>query len=233
MVSLLASSALVFFATGCATTDSKTSAGSERYPTKFRAADGRSFEIGSRTQADNGWKFKHPRFEQCWIADGFNFTGYDTLYIAPVVSTAKLHGPQEDKPHALAKENIVIELQRELRARNLFPNVVTTESDIKPGAHVLKLDNTIVEYAKGGGAARYFVGLYGGGQPVLVLDGRMADGDKTVFTYKARRSGVSAGAHMAGAFMSDVDIQTQDIRNFAVDLTDFMSAISGTAEAKR
>jgi hypothetical protein len=49
---------------------------------------------------------------------------------------------------------------------------------IKPGAKVLKLHNPVTEYSKGGGAARYFAGLYGVGQPVLRVDGKMVDGDK-------------------------------------------------------
>ena len=164
--------------------------------------------------------------EKCWIAEGFNFSGYDVLYIAPTVSTAKLHNDQEKAPHELAKENLPLELERVLRDRGIFPQIVLRESDVKPGARVLKLENTIVEYAKGGGGARYWAGLYGAGQPVLRVDGQMTDGEKAVFRYQARRSGVSAGARMTGAFMKDEDIQVQDIRSMVLDLADFMSAVS-------
>jgi hypothetical protein len=92
---------------------------------------------------------------------------------------------------------------------------------------VLKLENTIVEFVKGGGAARYFVGLYGGGQPVLRVQGKLTEGDKTLFTYEARRSGTSAGARMGGVFMKDEDIQSEDIRSMVLDLTDFMAALAG------
>ena len=72
------------------------------------------------------------------------------------------------------------------------------------------------------------MGLYGGGQPNLRVKGKMTSGDKTLFTFEARRSGVSAGARLNGAFMADEDIQIQDIRSMALDLTDFMAAINGT-----
>src|SRR5581483_4163586 len=156
----------------------------------------------------------------------FNFKGYDTLYLAPTESTAKFHD-DEKAPHDLAKENLVIELRRAFETKGLFPNIVTREADIKPGAHVLKAENTITEYSKGGGGARYFVGLYGGGQPVLRLQGKLTDGDKVVCRYEARRSGVSAGARMGGAFMKDEDIQLEDIRSFVLDFSDFASAIAG------
>lgn len=219
--------AAILLLAGCATTKTDSAANQDHFPTKYVSTDGRHIEIGKRSAADGGWSFQDPHLDQCWIADGFNFTGYDPLYIAPTLSTAKLHGPQEETPHELAKQNLVIELARIVEARNLFPNVVTRESDIKPGAHVLKLQNTITDYAKGGGGARYWAGLFGAGQPILVVQGVMTDGDKTVFTYKARRSGVSAGARMVGAFMSDVDIQLEDIRSMDLDLVDFMAAIAG------
>ena len=111
-------------------------------------------------------------------------------------------------------------------------NQENNTADIKPGAKVLRLDNTITEFTKGGGAARYFVGLYGGGQPVLRVQGKMSDGEKAVFTYEAKRSGTSAGARLGGVFMKDEDIQTGDIQSMALDLTDFMSAVSRKYQPK-
>ena len=44
-------------------------------------------------------------------------------------------------------------------------------------------------HEKGGGAARYWAGLYGAGQPVVKVRGLVYDGDKLVFVSEARRSG--------------------------------------------
>ncbi len=215
---------------GCASTsqNSGTSAAEPSGPAaRYKADDGRTIEIGRSTPANGGLSFKEPHLDKCWIADGFNFSGYDTLYIAPTLSTAKLHNDQEQQPHELAKENLPIEMEHMLRNRGIFKNIVLRESDIQLGACVLKMENTIVEYAKGGGGARYWAGLYGAGQPVLRVQGKMTDAGKTVFDYEARRSGVSAGARMGGAFMKDTDIQSEDIRSMTLDLVDFMSAVSG------
>jgi hypothetical protein len=216
---------------GCASTPSDQST-EARFPKRYVATDGRIIDIGQRTASEGGWSFRDPHLDQCWIADDFNFTGYDTLYIAPTASTAILHGPQEDSPHALAKENLVIELQRMLRSKGIFTNIVTAEADLKPDVRVLKWENTITEYAKGGGAARYWAGLFGGGQPVLRVKGNMTSDGRKVFTFEAHRSGVSTGARLAGAFMSDVNIQLEDIDSMAIDLTDFMAAIAGRYEPK-
>jgi hypothetical protein len=221
----LASAAVLVSVVGCATTDSNTA--KDHFPSRYTATDGRIIEIGDRSAADNGWKFNDPHLNKVWVASDFNFSGYDTIYIAPTLSTAKLHGPDEEGPHQLAKENFVIELARMLRAKNVVANIVDREADIKPGAHLLKMENTIIEYAKGGGAGRYFAGMFGGGQPVLRVSGKMTDGDKAVLTFEARRSGTSAGARMVGVWMSDVDIQSEDIRSMNTDLSDFMAVVAG------
>jgi hypothetical protein len=228
-------------AAGCATDDktaSNTSANSSGSAAQtgssspssggmnYKATDGRMISIGSCKASDGGRTFKEPHMEKCWIADGFNFKGYDVIYIAPVTSTAKLHD-DEVAVQKIAEDNLQMILRRKFSELGFYGKVVTDESVIKPGAKVLKVSNTIVEYGKGGGGARFFVGLYGAGQPKLKVDGQMTDGDKTVFTYTMRRSGVSASARMGGGTMKDEDIQMQDIESLALDLTDFMAAIAG------
>lgn len=216
---LLAPALIALITAGCASNSSRA-----------KSDDGRVVDIGRASAAPGGGvNYRNPHMEKCWLADGFDFNGYDTLYIAPTLSTAKLPAdrPEDAKVHDLAKDSLARELAREIGSRKIFANVVTRESDIKPGAKTLKLENTITEFAKGGGAARYFVGLYGGGQPVLRVAGKMADAEKALFTFEARRSGVSAGARMTGVFMKDEDIQIQDIRSMALDVADFMSVASG------
>jgi len=196
---------------------------------KYKTDDGRVINIGKPSASPGGTSYKNPHLEKCWVSEGFNFKEVDTIYLAPTLSTAKYNekGKEDVMVHDRAKEGLVAELARLLNRRVLATNVVTRETDIKPGARVLKLENTIVEFAKGGGAARYFVGLYGGGQPVLRVQGKLTEGDKTLFSYEARRSGTSAGSRMGGVFMKDEDIQSEDIRSMMLDLTDFMAALAG------
>ena len=91
------------------------------------------------------------------------------------------------------------------------------------GTRTLRLENTIVEYEKGGGGARFFAGLYGAGQPVIRVRGRVMDGDRLVFAFEARRSGDTGLSRMFGGYRSDKAIQEEDIRDLAVDLVDFMA----------
>lgn len=231
---LLSTLALVI--SGCATTnDPKATVGNSagaqstvagHIPYKYKADDGRNIEIGLCVADNGGWKFREPHLDKCWIADGFDFKGYDVLYIAPSLSTAKFHA-DEAGPHQLLLVRLRQELALSLMAKGIFGEVVTKESDIKPGARVLKLENTIFEYSKGGGGARFFVGLYGGGQPMFRVHGTMTQNDKTLFNFEGGRSGVSASARMSGGVMSDEDIQFQDINSLVLDLTDFIAAIAG------
>ena len=232
LAALLSLGSLTGFFTGCATTSEPgttteaNSGVSGSMPSKYRAADGRNIEIGKCSPSGDGLSFREPHMDKCWIANGFNFTGYDVLYIAPTKSTLKVHD-DEQAPFETAKAKLPTELARFFQMNGVFPAVVVNEAEVKPGAKALKLENVVIEYSKGGGGARYFAGLYGAGQPVLKVQGTMTEGSKPVFTFEARRSGVSGGARLTGAFMKDEDIQIEDIRSLALDLGDFVAAVAG------
>jgi hypothetical protein len=223
--------------TGCSTTS--TTSTSEKpasaapggaSSTKFKADDGRVIDIGKATPVEGGTSYSNPHMEKgkCWVVSGFDFNGYDTIYIAPTLSTAKFPDkPEDTKVHTFAKERLPAEIVLKLNERKLFTNVITKESDIKPGSKYLKLENTIIEFRKGGGAARFWAGEFGAGQPILRVEGKLTEGDKTLFTFEARRTGVSAGARLTGSFMRDEEIQSEDIRSMVLDLTDFMAAVAG------
>ena len=155
-----------------------------------------------------------------WLAGGFDFKGYDTLCIAEPVFAA-IERPNEAQIRAMAMRLLVEQLTEHLRDAKLFATLTTRGDEVKPGSKSLKMENTITEYERGGGAARYFAGMFGGGQPVIKVQGRLLDGDKLVCVYELKRSGESAGSRMAGVWMSDEEIQRNDIRDLAHDLTDF------------
>lgn len=221
---------------GCGTTNGPAATAKAAVSAnRFKTDDGRIADIGKSAPANGGTVYNNPHMEKgkCWVADGFNFTGYDTIYIRPTQSKAKIPAkPEDQRVHDTAKERFVTELVSRLNQQKLFANVVTRESDIKPGSKTLTFENTITEFTKGGGAARFFAGEFGAGQPVLRVEGRLLDGTKPVFTYEARRTGVSAGARMVGSFMKDEDIQTEDIRSMVLDLSDFMAALAGKYQPK-
>ena len=206
--------ALILTIAGCATDST-----SPHFPTKYRATDGRAIDVGGRTAENNGWKFDEPHLDKCWVAADFDFSGYDTLYIAPTLCTADVR-PGDEGPNQLAKDNLVIELQRFIRAKHIIANVVTRDSDIPAGARVLKMENTITRYAGGNAATRYWIAV---GHPKLRVAGKITDGDKSVFIFEGHRS----GGFLEGGYVSDVAIQLGDIRSLTTDATDVMAVVAG------
>lgn len=62
-----------------------------------------------------------------WLADNFNFTGYDTIYVAETQSTAKFQ-PDEKEPHDMAKKSLQQRIANALKEKKLRANVVTREA---------------------------------------------------------------------------------------------------------
>ena len=163
-----------------------------------------------------------PDLQHVWIAEGIRLQSYDTLLVGETGTQAVNVNPDGVENLAWARGFLRDEIVTALRAKNVFPTVAISESDLKAGARVLRLDNMIVEYEKGGGGARFFAGLYGAGQPVIRVRGRVTDRDRLIFAFEARRSGDSGLARMFGGYRSDKAIQEEDIRDLAQDLADFI-----------
>ena len=164
---------------------------------------------------------KDQNIQGVWLADGFDFKGYQTLYLTPIVF-AGVERDNEVDTRAAAMQELPEQLVEQLRDTKLFANVTTKSEDVKSKAKTLTLDNTIIEFSKGSGAARHFGGPFGsGGQPVIKVRGQIYDGDKLVCVYEIKRSGESVEARMIGEAISSEDIQRNDIRVLARDLAYF------------
>ena len=169
---------------------------------------------------------KDKDIQKVWLANGFNFTGYDTLYIAATGFQAAERA-NETQMRTMAIGGVQQELATAIRNSGLFQSVVVRPEEIRPGTRVLTMENTIIEYEKGGGGARFFVGLYGAGQPVIKVRGQISESGRPLFQYEARRSGESGGARLMGGYMSDEKIQRDDIHDLAIDVADFMRRTAG------
>jgi hypothetical protein len=168
---------------------------------------------------------------QVWLAPGFTFKGFDTLLITETLITeTRAEVPKLNPDGAAnfewARGVLRSELAGAFQERKLF-TVVTSPSEVKPGSRVLRLDNTITEYEKGGGGARMFGFGSGAGQPVIKVRGQLVAEGPPPFVYEARRQGDSASARMFGGYRSDKDIQSDDMKDLAKNLGDFMIKTKG------
>lgn len=167
-----------------------------------------------------------------WMAEGFDFKGYDTVLVAEPTSDAESRSDEERKVLEAAKRSLRQELANALQDTHVFQRVVTSSNDVPAGAKTLVLQNNIYHHEKGGGGARYFAGLYGAGQPVIKVNGTMLGGGQPLFRYDMHRSGESGGSRLGGAFMSDENIQTEDIKDLARDLAAFVERTAKGLPAK-
>ena len=134
-----------------------------------------------------------------WLAKGFNFRGYDTVYVAETQATiAPLR--EESNAFDLARRLVRDEFAAALQESRLFRNVVTSDSDIKPGSKVLRLETWIKEFRRGTGDA----------PPVIGILGKILDNGQAAFQFDSRRAG------------SSTFIETTDIRSMAKALAAFI-----------
>jgi hypothetical protein len=204
---------------GCASSGNKETSAAASVSTSDNSAPGTKLK-------------KDKDLQGVWVKPGFNFTGKPAFTIEPTIYKA-IERPNEAAMRAFAVKELREQIATAARDTGLFGSV-TTDNPPAGDTNTLRLVNTITEYEKGGGGARYFAGLYGGGQPVLRVRGEMFDSaTNLVFVYEAKRSGESAGARMVGAFRSDEEIQRNDIHDLAIDLGDFMMRTAGLTPPKR
>ena len=106
-------SAMAMFA-GCATTN-KSSGSTDanarphrviagHFPSKYKTDYGGNLYIGPNVVENGGLRFKPAHLDTCWVANGFNFNGYDVLYIAPTQTNAAIHADEIDSQAAFVKD---------------------------------------------------------------------------------------------------------------------------------
>src|SRR5208283_5433442 len=88
---------------------------------------------------------KELNIQGVWLADGFDFKGYKTLCLTPIVF-AGVERDNEADIRATAMQELPAELVTSLRDTKLFDNVTTKSEDVKGKAKTLRLDNTIIEF---------------------------------------------------------------------------------------
>lgn len=200
--------AAALFVAGCQTASESTNA----------LAAAAEPALSGSSAAPNVKLHKDKDIQGVWLAPGFNFTGYDAMFVEPTEYAAVVRD-NETKERAFAISGVQAAIVSAAQANRVFPKVVA--GSLEGTGKNLRLKNTIIKFEKGGGAARYWAGLYGAGQPHVRVRGQMFDGDKLVCVYEVERSGEGGDARMFGGYMGDDSILSNDIRDLASDLADF------------
>jgi len=189
---------------------------------------------GPKTADASGW-IKDKHLQKIWIAPGFNFTGYDALVVPEVQADATSESDEEKGVLEAARRSVQNEFVGRLHDSGVFKSVVRDEKEIPAGSKTLILTNNIYSHEIGGGAGRFWAGVYGAGQPDLKIRGAFKDKDtgEEKFKFDSQRHGESAGARLIGTFWSDEKIQTEDIQDLAQDLAAYVGRAGGKLPPKK
>ncbi len=159
-----------------------------------------------------------PDLNWVWAAPGFALLDYDIVYVGETRADVPRLNP-DGRENLEWAQGVVREAFRKALAESTRLAVVSLESEIPASARLLRLESTVIEYEKGGGAARFFAGLYGAGQPVIRVQGVVTPHGTPVLVFEDKRSGTSGTARMFGGYRSDKAIQEEDIKAMAEALT--------------
>jgi hypothetical protein len=113
--------------------------------------------------------------DKVWIAEGFDFSGYDTLVIEPIAANGVR--PKDDKEKErleFARQSLQRDLKGAIEAAAIVPEVVGA-APASGTNKTLRLENEIVEFSRGSSALRFGVG-FGAGSPYMKLRGTVKDG---------------------------------------------------------
>lgn len=171
----IATAACIVFLSGCAST-----------PKTYPGPDGITYQ-------------RDKALQKVWMAEGFNFANYDTIYIA---ETGAMIAPTREQNQAFETNRRLLheEFAAAIQETRLFRHVVTREPDIPVGAKVLKLETAITEFARGD-SDRQIISIYG----------RLIDQNRPVLQFEARRR---AGQNK--------EIRPEDIRSMAKALAEYI-----------
>ena len=177
----IATAACIVFLSGCAST-----------PKTYPGPDGISYQQDKALQ-------------KVWMAEGFTFANYDTIYIA---ETGAMIAPTREQNQAFETNRRLLheEFAAAMQEKRLFRHVVTRETDIPVGAKVLKLETAITEFARDD-SDRQLVSVYG----------RLIDQTRPVLQFEARRK---AGSRSSAK--QNKEIQLEDIRSMAKALAEYI-----------
>jgi hypothetical protein len=114
-------------------------------------------------------KFKRTdRLDRVWLADGFDFTGYDAILVEEVKVDPSVK-PKDEKEAdrlSLMQGTLGRALVESIDSRRIFKTVTRKDSELAAATKGLKLQSTVTKFSRGSTATRIGVG-FGAGLPYV------------------------------------------------------------------
>jgi hypothetical protein len=168
---------------------------------------------------------KSDRLQKVFVAEGFDFAGYDTLLVLPTLVDPSVK-PKDDKERErleLLQRSLPAQFAALLASRSVVPHVVNSRDGLQPGSRVLELQLSVLQFSRGSSTERWVVG-FGAGMPYVYLRGKISPlGESTpllMFEEDERGDWLGTG------FESNRDIQAAAGLELADDAVSFMSDLA-------
>jgi hypothetical protein len=161
--------------------------------------------------------------DKVWIAEGFDFSGYDTLVVESIAANGVK--PRDDKEKErldFARQSLQRDLKGAIEYAAIIPQVVGTTPTAGTNK-TLRLENEILEFSRGSSAMRIGIG-FGAGSPYLKLRGAVKDGatGKELLIYELDETGDWFG----GGFSSSRTLQRHAGTELADDITSLLTQVA-------
>ena len=163
------------------------------------------------------------KFEKVWIAEGFDFSGYNAIVMSPVATTVTPKDDKERERLEMVRHTLTRDFASTIEFKQIVPSLVRKEEDLKPDSRALRLENTVTEFSAGSMAARVMVGM-GAGTPRLRVRGQLVDKEssKPVLIYELDETAPILGAN----WQSSRTLQSTAATELAEDVADFFWQVS-------
>lgn len=163
------------------------------------------------------------KFEKVWIADGFDFSGFDAILLRPVTTTVAPKNDKDRERLEMLRHSLTRDFASTIEFKKIVPLLVGKEADLKPDSRVLNLENVITEFSAGSMAVRVMVGM-GAGTPRLRVRGQLTETTtgKPLLIYELDETAPILGAQGA----SSRTLQATAASELAEDVADFLWQVS-------
>jgi hypothetical protein len=165
------------------------------------------------------------KLDRVWLAEGFDFTGYDALLVDDVKPDPAVKPKDETEADRLSlmQGSMARDLVLAIETRKLFKTVTLKPSDIPAGTKAVKLQTTIMKFSRGSTAARVGVG-FGAGMPyvrVIVTGSELGSG-RPLFEVELDETADWFGA----GYSSSKTLQSGAAMELTADLANYMARVA-------
>jgi len=177
------------------------------------------------TTADGTRQFRSTdHFEKVWLADGFDFNGYDILLVTDLDATGI--EPKDEKEADrldLLKRVYPTDMAASIGRHRVFPKATGSAGDLVEGKKVLVLDTKLLDYSRGSSAARFGLG-FGAGMPYIKITGTFheqgSDEPRAILEMDEK------GDWFGSGYASTESLQNAATMEIGKDLAEYISKVS-------